>query len=79
MSDKLAMNTTVDGETYEAGTVPPAAVAKKINNPKAWGLETKAPAADETTADVAADDEGNEDADTGDDEPKAPAASRRRK
>lgn len=67
MSDKLAMNTTVDGETYEAGTVPPAAVAKKINNPKAWGLEPKAPAADETAAD------------TGDAEPKAPAASRRRK
>lgn len=37
MSKKLAMNTTVEGETYKAGTVPSAEVAKKITNPKAWG------------------------------------------
>jgi hypothetical protein len=34
---KLAVNTTVGGTTYEAGTVPPAEVAEQISNPKAWG------------------------------------------
>lgn len=33
---KLARNTTINGTTYEAGTVPPADVAKEITNPKAW-------------------------------------------
>ena len=44
MSKKLAMNTTVEGETYEAGTVPPAEIAKKIDNAKAWGEEPQAAA-----------------------------------
>lgn len=47
MSKKLAMNTTVEGETYAAGTVPPAEVAEKITNPKAWG---ETPADDDTPA-----------------------------
>lgn len=47
MSKQLAMNTTVEGETYAAGTVPPAEVAKKITNPKAWGEEPKPDAAPE--------------------------------
>lgn len=34
---KLAVNVTVGSTTYEAGTVPPADVAKLIDNPKAWG------------------------------------------
>lgn len=46
---KLAVNTTINGATYEAGTVPPADVAKQIDNPKAWGNDPgdseKAPAA----------------------------------
>lgn len=37
MPKQLAMNTTVDGVTYKAGTVPPAKVAAKIDNPKSWG------------------------------------------
>ncbi len=36
---KLAVNVTVGGDTYEAGTVPPAEVADQISNPKAWGDE----------------------------------------
>lgn len=36
---KLARNTTINGVTYEAGTVPPADVAKEITNPKAWEAE----------------------------------------
>lgn len=36
MSKKLAVNTTIAGATYEAGTVPPADVAKLITNPKCW-------------------------------------------
>lgn len=46
MGQKLAMNTTVEGDTYKAGSVPPASVAKKITNPKAWGGD--APADDDT-------------------------------
>lgn len=37
MARKLAVNTTIAGTTYEAGSVPPADVAKLITNPKAWG------------------------------------------
>lgn len=42
MSKKLAMNTTLGDVTYKAGTVPPADVAKKITNPKAWAVPAKA-------------------------------------
>lgn len=37
MSKKLAVNVTVGGDTYAAGTEVPADVAKQITNPKAWG------------------------------------------
>jgi hypothetical protein len=36
MSKKLAVNTTIAGTTYPAGSVPPADVAKLITNPKCW-------------------------------------------
>lgn len=42
MSKKLAMNTTLGDVTYEAGTVPPADVAKQITNPKAWAVPAQA-------------------------------------
>lgn len=34
---KLAVNTTIAGATYEAGSVPPADVAEQITNPACWG------------------------------------------
>lgn len=46
---KLARNTTINGVTYEAGTVPPADVAKEINNPKAWEAEGETVAAVDTS------------------------------
>jgi hypothetical protein len=36
---KLARNTTVGTETFEAGTVPPPEVAKLIDNPDVWEPE----------------------------------------
>lgn len=39
---KLAVNTTVGGVTYEAGTTPDAEVAEQITNPAAWGDEPDA-------------------------------------
>lgn len=41
-SRKLAATVHLDGEVYEAGTKVPADIAKRIDNPKAWG-ETPAP------------------------------------
>lgn len=36
---KLAVNTTVGGVTYEAGSTPDPEVAEQITNPAAWGEE----------------------------------------
>lgn len=41
---KLAVNVTVGGTTHEAGSVPPAEVAKQIDNPKAWEQDGPKPA-----------------------------------
>lgn len=38
---KLAVNVTVEGDTYKAGTFPPEDVAEKITNPKAWANPPK--------------------------------------
>lgn len=38
---KLAVNVTVGGETYPAGSTPPADVAEQITNPKAWGEDSE--------------------------------------
>jgi hypothetical protein len=46
---KLARNTTINGVTYDAGTVPPADVAKEITNPKAWEAEADEAAAVDTS------------------------------
>ena len=36
MSRKLALSVVVDGQLYEAGSEPPAEVAKGITNADAW-------------------------------------------
>lgn len=38
----LAVNVTVGGETFPAGSTPPAEIAKQIDNPKAWSAEVEA-------------------------------------
>lgn len=40
----LARYTTVGNVTYPPGSTPPAAVAKQIDNPKAWAGEAEADA-----------------------------------
>lgn len=61
MGRKLAMFTTVDGDTYPAGTEVPDDVAKQITNPKAWG-ETASVNQTDPGADPEANDWGSKSA-----------------
>ena len=50
MGKTLASNVHIDGTVYPAGSEPPADVAKRITNPKAWAAgddADEAPAAGE--------------------------------
>jgi hypothetical protein len=38
----LAVNVTVGGETFPAGSTPPVEIAMQIDNPKAWNVEAPA-------------------------------------
>jgi hypothetical protein len=46
-SKALAVNVTVGGETYPAGSTPDEEIADQITNPKAWGDEPDVEASDE--------------------------------
>ncbi len=46
----LAVNVTVDGETYPAGSTLPAEVAAQVTNPKAWGDSPDVDGSDEKPA-----------------------------
>jgi len=44
MTRKLVRNVQVDGVWYRPGDTPPADVAERITNPKAWAGDEPAPA-----------------------------------
>jgi hypothetical protein len=43
MTRKLIANVHIDGNWYRPGEVPPADVAERITNPKAWDGDAPAP------------------------------------